>query len=129
MVENQRKVKKALRNKKIDLAISTNWPFIGPFLKYIERAGVMKELGKITGTQARQMLKPKIFIVLYILKIIAGIPTTRGSEALLGDLGAMNLVGFNVDNLRNGLCSRGDANQHGNGYKKKSLVSWMCLQY
>jgi hypothetical protein len=41
----------------------------------------------------------------------------------------MNLVGFNVDNLMNGLCNRGDANQHGNGYKKKSHASWMCLQY
>lgn len=121
VVENQGKVKKALRNKKIDLAINTNWPFIGPFLKFLEKTGVMKELGKITGTQERQMLKPQIFTLLYILKIIVGIPTTRGSEALLGDLGAMNLVGFNVDNLMNGLCNRGDANQHGNGYKKNPL--------
>lgn len=121
MVENQGKVKKALKSKKIDLAISTNWPFIGPFLKFLEKSGVMKELGKITGTQIRQMLKPKIFTLLYILKIIVGIPTTRGSEALLGDPGAMNLLGFNVDNLMNGLCNRGDANQHGNGYKKNSL--------
>lgn len=121
MVENQGKVKKALKNKKIDLAINTNWPFIGPFLKFLEKTGVMKELGKITGTQVRKMLKPQIFTLLYILKIIVGIPTTRGSEALLGDLGAMNLVGFNVDNLMNGLCNRGDANQHGNGYKKNPM--------
>lgn len=119
--ENKGKVKKALRNKKIDLAINTNWPFIGPFLKFLEKTGVMKELGKITGNQVRQMLKPQIFTLLYILKIIVGIPTARGSEALLGDLGAMNLVGFNVDNLKNGLCNRGDANQHGNGYKKNPL--------
>ncbi len=121
MEENKRKVKKALKEKKIDLAINTNWPFIGSFLRFLERTGVMKELGKITGNQVRQMLKPQIFTLLYILKIIVGIPTTRGSEALLGDLGAMNLVGFNVDNLINGLCQRGDANQHGSGYKKNPL--------
>ena len=121
MVENKRRVKKALKKKKIDLAINTNWPFIGRFLKFLEVTGVMKELGKITGRQIRKMLAPHIFTLLYILKIIVGIPTIRGSESLLGDLGAMKLVGFNVDNLMDGLCKRGDANQYGNGYKKNSL--------
>ena len=121
MVENRKKVKKALKDKKIDLAINTNWPFIGPFLKFLDKTGVMKELGKIKGSQKRQMRKPQLFTLLYILKIIVGIPTTRGSEALLGDLGAMNLIGFDVDNLMNGLCNRGDANQYGNGYKKNPL--------
>lgn len=122
MVENKRKVKKALKEKKIDLAINTNWPFIGSFLKFLESVGIMKELKKITGSQIRKIFAPHIFTLLYILKIMVGIPKIRGSEALLGDLGAMNLVGFNVDNLMNGLCNRGDANQHGKGYKKKLLV-------
>jgi len=114
-------VKKALKEKKIDLAINTNWPFIGPFLKFLENKGIMKELKKITGSQIRKILGPHIFILLYILKIIVGIPKIRGSETLLGDLGAMNLIGFNVDNLMNGLCKRGDANQHGKGYKKNTV--------
>lgn len=129
MVENKRKVKKALKEKEIDFAINTSWPFIGPFLKFIESTGIMKGLKEITGSQIRKMLAPHIFTLLYILKIIAGIPKIRGSEALLGDLGAMNLVGFNVDNLMDGLCKRGDANQHGKGYKKKLLVSWTYLHY
>lgn len=122
MVENPGRVKKALKNKEIDLAVNTNWPFIGPFLKFIQSKGIMKQLGKITGTQLRKIIEPQIFTLLYILKIIVGIPTTRGSEVLLGDMGAMKLVGFNIDILMNGLCGRGDANQHGNGYKKKLLV-------
>jgi hypothetical protein len=36
-------------------------------------------------------------------------------------MGAMNLIGFNVDNLVNGLCERGDVNQYGKGYKKITL--------
>lgn len=127
--ENKRKVKEALKDKKIDLAINTNWPFIGPFLKFLENKGIMKELKKIMGSQIRKTLGLHIFILLYILKIIVGIPRMRGSEALLGDLGAMNLVGFNVDNLMNGLCKRGDANQHGKGYKKNHPVSWTHLHY
>ena len=121
MVENKRKVKEALKEKKIDLAINTNWPFIGLFLKFLESIGIMKGLKEITGSQIRKMLAPHIFTLLYILKIIVGIPKIRGSEALLGDLGAMNLIGFNVDKLIDGLCKRGDANQHGKGHKKNSL--------
>ena len=121
MVENKRKVTKALKNKIIDIAINTNWPFIGPFLKFLEDKGVMDVLKKITGTQIRKMLGLNIYILLYMLKIIIGIPTTRGSEALLGDLGAMKLIGFDVDSLKEGLCRRGDANQHGEGYKKNPM--------
>lgn len=129
MVENKRKVTKALKEKKIDIAINTNWPFIGPFLKFLDSTGIMKELKTITSKQVRKMLAPHTFVLLYILKIIVGIPRIRGSEALLGDLGAMNLVGFNVDKLKNGMCGRGDANQHGKGYKKNHLVSWIHLHY
>ena len=111
-------MKKALKDKNIDIAISTKWPFIGTFLKFLENTGVMTCLKMITGTHIRKMLKINIYVLLYILKIIVGIPRTRGSEELLGDLGAMKMVGFRVDNLTEGLCKRGDANQHGKGYKK-----------
>ena len=121
VVENKGKVKKALKEKKIDFAISTNWPFLGPFMKFLERTGIIKELKNITGCHIRKMLAPHIFTLLYILKIIIGIPKIRGSETLLGDLGAMNLVGFTVDSLMDGLCKRGDVNQHGKGYKKNPL--------
>jgi hypothetical protein len=114
-------VQTALENKEIDVAIDTNWPFIGPFLKFLERKGIMKVLKKITGVQIRKMLSLHTYVLLYVLKIIVGIPTTRGSEALLGDKGAMNLIGFDVDSLKNGLCKRGDANQYGSDYKKNTL--------
>jgi hypothetical protein len=126
---NKKAVEKALKNKEIDMAVITNWPFIGPFLKFLEDKGVMKNLKKIISTRLRTMLSPHIFILLYILKIIVGIPTIRKSEDLLGDMGAMKLVGFNVDNLMNGLCQRGDANQYGKGYKKNNLRLWSHLHY
>ncbi len=123
MEENKRRVNKALKMKKVDLAVNTNWPFIGQFLKFLENTGVMKELGTITGRQIRKMLAPQIFTLLYILKIIVGIPTIRGSEALLGDMGAMKILGFDIDQMMNGLCDRGDANQHGKGYKKNAYCN------
>jgi hypothetical protein len=121
VVENKRRVKQALKNKKIDIAIDTKWPFIGPFLKFLEESGIMSTLKMITGTQIRKMLQNYIFVLLYIVKIIIGISRIRGSEQLLGDLGAMKLMGFNVDQLTGGLCKRGDANQYGKGYKKNPM--------
>ena len=121
VVENKRKVRNALKNKEIDIAIDTNWPFIGPFLKFVERKGIMEALKRITGVQKRKMLSLHIYVLLYILKIIAGIPTIRGSEALLGDKGAMILIGFDIDSLKEGLCKREDANQYGSDYKKNTV--------
>lgn len=119
--ENKRKVKRALEEKKIDFALNTNWPFIGSFLKFLKNRTIMTKLKKITGSHIRKMLSIHTFILLYILKIIVGIPTIRGSEKLLGDMGAMKLVGLNVDDLMDGLCQRGDANQYGEGYKKNTV--------
>jgi hypothetical protein len=113
-------VKKALKDKKIDLAVNTKWPFIGPLLKFLESTGIMAALKMVNGTQIRKMLELHIFVLLYILKLIVGIPRIRGSNELLGDLGAMKIVGFKVDDLTEGLCKRGDANQYGEGYKKNS---------
>jgi len=121
LVENKGKVKEALKKKKIDFAVNINLPFLGRFMKFLESTGVMNELKGITGSRIRQMLAPFIFILLYIIKIIVGIPTIRGSDKLLGNMGAMNLLGFNVDSLKEGLCKRGNANQHGKDHKKNSL--------
>ena len=121
MEENKKRVKQALKNKQIDLVIDTKWPFIGPFLKFLQNTGVMSALKMVTGTQVRKMVQTHIFVLLYIIKIIVGIPRTRGSDELLGDSGAMKLLGFSVDQLKEGLCKRGDANQHGKGYKKNTM--------
>ena len=119
MVENKQKVEEALRNKEIDLAIHSRWPFIGDFMKFLEEKGVLLELKQILGKQKRKMVQCHIFALIYIIKLIVGIPTMRGTEELLCDVATMNLLGFDVDTIKNGLCNRGDANQFGNDYKKK----------
>lgn len=118
MVENRKKVEKALKEKKIDVALETKWPFIGLFLKFLESKGILKELKNILGKNIRIAIAKDIVILIYIIKLIVGIPRIRGSEELLADMGAMRLLGFNVDTIQNGLCNRGDANQYGRGYKK-----------
>lgn len=118
MVENRKKVEKALKERKIDVALETKWPFIGLFLKFLESKGILKELKNILGKNIRIAIAKDIVILIYIIKLIVGIPRIRGSEELLADMGAMRLLGFDVDTIQNGLCNRGDANQYGRGYKK-----------
>ena len=127
MVENRRKVQAALKNKEIDTGVITKWPFIGDFIQFMQNKGIMSALKWIRGSQKRKMLGNDVYVLLYVLKLIVGIPRIRGSGSLLGDPSAMNLLGFDVDNIKNGLCNRGDANQHGSGYKKNHLALWMSL--
>lgn len=87
MVENANKVKKALKNKKIDIAINTNWPFIGPFMKFLENTGVMKELKKITAKQIRKMLAPHLFTILFTSCVSGMEPaTTSGMAVTSGEI-------------------------------------------
>lgn len=126
MVENKRKVIQALNKKDIDAAVNTNWPFLAPFMQFVTSFGVIKLFNKITGAHLRKIIGVNMFILLYVLKIMVGIPTTRGSDKLLGDLGAMNLVGLSTQKVFNGLCNRGSANQYGKGFKKNTFC-YECL--
>ena len=56
----------------------------------------------------------------YIRRVV-GIPHIRGSEELLGDEGVMKMLGFTQEQMENGLCNRGDANQYGKDLKKNHL--------
>ncbi len=123
MEENRKKVTKALKKKKIDLACTTKWPFLGPFLRFLDETGVAKAMDNLTGSHKRKNVMPKLCVLVYIIKLIVGIPRIRGSEALLGDEAAMKMIGFTEQQIQEGLCARGDANQYGEGYKKNYLAS------
>jgi len=109
-----------LKEKKIDAAVNTNWPFLGQFLKFLESRGILKELKNVTGENIRTFIQKSTIILIYVIKLIIGIPRIRGSEKLLADFGAMRLLGFDLDLIENGSCKRGDANQYGSGYKKNN---------
>lgn len=118
VVENRKKVEQALKNKEVDVVLSTKWPFIGDFLRFLEEKGLMKEFKKIIGDQKRKMVSSNVFILIYLIKLIVGISRIRGTSELLSDSGTMTLLGFDKDVLKEGLCNRGDANQHGKELKK-----------
>jgi hypothetical protein len=119
--ENRKKVTKALKKKKVDLVCTTKWPFLGTFLRFLDETGVAKAMDNLTGSHKRKNVLPKLCALVYIIKLIIGIPRIRGSEVLLGDEAAMKLAGFPEHKIQNGLCARGDANQYGEGYKKNPL--------
>lgn len=129
MVESKRKVKEALKNKKIDLVLPTKWPFIAPFMEFLKSNSIIKKLSKIEGKNERINIKQELILLIYILKIIIGIPRIRGTEELLTDIGAMSVLGFAPEQVINGICKRGNANQHGNGYKKNKWNNQHIYNY
>lgn len=122
MVESKSKVRKAIKNKKVDLVAPVKWHFVVPFIEFLNKHRIMKILGNIPCKNIRINIKQELILMLYILKIIVGIPKVRGSEELLCDIGTMTALGFKEEQVVNGICKRGDANQHGKDYKKKSTA-------
>jgi hypothetical protein len=121
VVENRKKVEEALKNKEVDVVFNTKWPFIGDFLRFLEKKGILNELKKIIGEQKRKMVSSNVFVLIYLIKLIVGISRIRGTSELLSDSGTMSLIGFDIDILQGGLCNRGDANQHGKELKKNQF--------
>ena len=57
MEENRKKVRKALKEKIIDMAVQTRWPFIGAFMKFLNKRGIMGE----PVSSARNDLRPGFY--------------------------------------------------------------------
>lgn len=121
MVENRKKVEDALKNKDVDVVFNTKWPFLGEFLRFLDQKGVLRELKKIVGDQKRKMVSSDVFVLIYVIKLIVGISRIRGTKELLSDAGAMTLLGFGIETVKDGLCNRGDANQYGKELKKNII--------
>lgn len=120
MEENKKKVIKALKNKEVDFVTEVKWPFIMDFLKFIKSAKIDKVIKGVKSNKKREMVDYSTYILMYLLKVLTGISSARGTVELLSDSGVMNLLGFKPEQINDGICQRGDANQHGKGFKKKS---------
>lgn len=80
------------------------------FFLFLEEMGVVGLLKKITpkGIQ-RVMVSFFQFVLLYLLKILFGVESMHSlPELLFCNEGAMQLVGFNAEQISNGVCNRGN---------------------
>lgn len=79
------------------------------FFDFLEQLGAMNELKAITATGVRRvMVSFTQFVLLYVCRVLLTVPSMHALPSLLfSNVAAMNLVGFNAHQVRNGVCRRG----------------------
>ena len=85
------------------------------FFHFLRGIGVMALLENVHGTAIQREMLPYVqYILLYGIKTLFGIKSMNALPALLfSDEALMQLVGFNAQQVRNGVCQRGAAKRQG----------------
>src|SRR2546430_498264 len=85
------------------------------FFQFLRTIGVMALLEEVHGAAIQREMVPYVqYVLLYGLKTLFGIDSMNALPALLfSDEALMQLVGFNAQHVRQGMCQRGAANRQG----------------
>jgi Transposase DDE domain len=85
------------------------------FFYFLHELGVVDLLGQVQGTAVQREMVPCVqYLLLYSLKTLFGVDTMNALPPLLfSDEALMRLVGFNAQQVRQGVCQRGAAQRQG----------------
>jgi Transposase DDE domain len=85
------------------------------FFHFLQAIGVMSLLEEVHGTAIQREMVPYVqYVLLYGLKTLFGIESMHALPPLLfSDEALMQLVGFNAQHVRPGVCRRGAAKRQG----------------
>jgi hypothetical protein len=85
------------------------------FFHFLQAVGVMALLEEVHGTAIQREMLPYVpYVLLYGLKTLFGIESMNALPPLLfSDEALMQLVGFNAQQVRQGICQRGATKRQG----------------
>jgi hypothetical protein len=85
------------------------------FFHFLQAIGVMSLLEEVHGTAIQREMVPYVqYVLIYGLKTLFGIESMNALPPLLfSDEALMQLVGFNAQQVRQGVCQRGAAKRQG----------------
>jgi hypothetical protein len=85
------------------------------FFHFVQRIGVMVLLEQVHGAAIQRAMVPYVqYVLLYGLKTLFGIKSMHALPPLLcSDEAVMQLVGFNAQQVRQGICQRGATKRQG----------------
>jgi hypothetical protein len=97
------------------------------FFAFLEEVGVLRLFGELALPGVQRVLVPVVqFVLLYLLKVLCGVPSMNALPMLLfSNEAAMRLVGFNATQIAEGLTQRGEA--HRQHKRKQGPLSPQCL--
>jgi hypothetical protein len=93
------------------------------FFYFLQELGVVDLLDDVQGTAVQREMVPFVqYLLLYSLKTLFGIDSMNALPALLfSDEALMRLVGFNAQQVQQGVCQRGAV--HGRGRAPRGLFA------
>src|SRR5215475_6280965 len=85
------------------------------FFHFLQRIGVMALLEEVHGAAIQREMLPFVqYVLLYGVKTLFGIRSIHALPSLLfSDEALMQLVGFNAQQVRQGICQRGRTKRQG----------------
>jgi Transposase DDE domain len=85
------------------------------FFYFLQELGVVNLLDNVQGTAVQREMVPVVqYVLLYSLKTLFGVDSMNALPPLLfSDEALMRLVGFNAQQVRQGVCQRGAAKRQG----------------
>jgi Transposase DDE domain len=108
------------------------------FFHFLEQIGVMALLAEVRGTAVQREMVPFVqYVLLYGLKTLFGIESMNALPPLLfSDEALMQLVGFNAQQVHDGVCQRGATTRQGKRMPgpicpdtlAKNIVKWDLRQ-
>ena len=81
------------------------------FFVFLEDIGMMQAFEQVQSPMVKRILVPTVqFVLLYLLKVLFGSESMNElPHVLLSNVGLMELIGFNAQQVAHGLTKRGDA--------------------
>src|SRR5579871_1180460 len=97
------------------------------FFHFLDMTGVREEITTLHLPGQERVLIPLVqMVVLYLLKVLLGIPSMNALPALLfSNVALMTLVGFNAQQIATGFSRRGDSQRRHK--RKQGPLSAQCL--
>ena len=79
------------------------------FFDFLEQIGAMRVLEAVAPLGVRRIMVPFVqYVLLYVCRVLLAVPSMNALSSLLfSNMAAMNLVGFNAHQVKNGVCRRG----------------------
>ena len=101
------------------------------FFHFLQAFGVMALLEQLRGAAIDRVMVPFVqYVLLYGLKTLFGIERINALPALLfSDEALMQLVGFNAQQVRQGVCQRGEDQAPGGADSRSDLSGYPGQQH
>ncbi len=79
------------------------------FFDFLEQIGAMQVFEAVAPLGVRRIMVPFVqYVLLYVCRVLLAVPSMNALSSLLfSNMAAMNLVGFNAHQVKNGVCRRG----------------------